>query len=186
MSLPPALDAIWRELEAARADVLREVHDLSQPQSGWRPSPDDWSIGEILHHLTLAEVATGKLTSKLLKEGGGTAGAYPSGLPGFTPLPPWPPGPREAPPVVRPESGHSLADLLRDITAARERTRQSLERLAAVDPRALTWRHFSLGELDLGQWWMLQARHDQDHVQQIPPHHGDGRLPEGVTGSWGT
>jgi hypothetical protein len=51
--------------------------------------------------------------------------------------------------------------------AARERSHQSLGRLAAVDPRGLTWRHFALGEMDLGQWWMLQVQHDRDHLQQL-------------------
>jgi hypothetical protein len=167
MTLPPALDAIARELEATRAEILREADGLSQGQADWRPSADDWSVGEILHHLTLAEIATGKLTSKLLKEGGSTAGSYPSDLAGFAALPPWPPGPREAPPVVRPEKGHPIGQLLHDMRAARERSRQSLERLAAIDPRALSWRHFALGEMDLGQWWMLQANHDRDHLQQL-------------------
>jgi hypothetical protein len=26
---------------------------------------------------------------------------------------------------------------------------------------------FALGELNLAQWWMLQARHDRDHLQQL-------------------
>jgi hypothetical protein len=167
MPLPPALDALWRELEAARADVHREVDGLTQAQADWRPSPADWSVGEILHHLTLAEVATGKLTSKLLKEAGASAGPFPADLAAFAPLPPWPPGPREAPPVVRPEAAHGIGDLLRDLRAARERSRQSLERLAGVDPRQLSWRHFALGELDLGQWWLLQSQHDRDHLQQL-------------------
>ena len=163
--LPPALAAVAHELEAVRAEVLHETESLSQGQADWRPSPDDWSVGEILHHLTLAEINTGKLTSKLLKEEGG--GAYPADLAAFAPLPPWPPGPREAPPVVRPEKGHPIGQLLHDMRAARERSRQTLERLAAVDPRAHTWRHFAFGELDLGQWWMLQAHHDRDHLQQL-------------------
>lgn len=165
MSLPPPLDAVWRELEAARAEVLREAEGLSQAQADWRPSERDWSVGEIIHHLTLAEVATGKLTSKLLKEA--TPAPFPADLAAFTPLPPWPEAPREAPPVVRPEAGHPIRRLLTDMKAARERSRQSLERLAAVDPRSLRWRHFALGDLDLGQWWMLQARHDGDHRQQL-------------------
>lgn len=165
MSLPTALDALWRDLEVVRGRVLREVEGLSQAQADWRPSPDDWSVGEIVHHLTLAEVNTGKLTSKLLKEAAAT-GPFPQGL-AFTPLPEWPAGPREAPPVVRPETGRPIADLLGEIRAARERSRQSIERLAAVDPRPLRFRHHRLGELDLGQWWLLQARHDGDHLQQI-------------------
>jgi DinB superfamily len=167
MTLPPALDAIARELDAVRAEVLREVESLTQAQADWRPSVDDWSVGEILHHLTLAEINTGKLTSKLLKEPGATAGSYPADLTAFAPVPPWPPGPREAPPVVRPDKGHPIARLLHDMRAARERSRQSLERLATVDPRAYTWRHLTLGEMDLGQWWMLQAHHDRDHLQQL-------------------
>jgi hypothetical protein len=165
MALPPALDAIAQDLEAVRTEILREADGLSQGQADWRPSPNDWSVGEILHHLTIAEINTGKLTSKLLKEAG--AGPFPPDLTGFAPLPPWPPGPREAPAIVRPEKGHPIGQLLHDMRAARERSRQSLERLAAVDPRAFTWRHFAFGELDLGQWWMLQAHHDQDHLQQL-------------------
>jgi hypothetical protein len=167
MTLPAALAGLAQELDTVRAEVLREADGLSQAQADWRPSANDWSVGEILHHLTISEINTGKLTSKLLKETGSTTAAYPPDLAGFAPLPAWPPGPREAPPVVRPEKGHPIGQLLHDMRAARERSRQSLERLATVDPRALTWRHFTLGEMDLGQWWMLQAAHDRDHLQQL-------------------
>ncbi len=163
----PPLETIWRDLESVRAELLRDVEGLSQSQSEWRPSAGDWSIGEIVHHLTLAEIATGKLTSKLLKDAGPAVPPFPAELATFTPLPPWPPGPAEAPPVVRPERGHDHAQLLADMHAARERSRQSIERVAGVDPRRLTWHHFAVGDLDLAQWWMLQARHDRDHLQQL-------------------
>jgi hypothetical protein len=42
-----------------------------------------------------------------------------------------------------------------------------VERLAAVDPRVLRWRHFTLGEMDLAQWWLLHVRHETDHLQQL-------------------
>ena len=168
MSLPPPLEVLWNELEARRAEVLGEVKGLSQTQADWRPSERDWSVGEIIQHLTLAEVATGKLTSKLLKEAGAAFAPFPRDLTAFAPLPAWPVETRaEAPPVVRPEYGHPIDRLLAEITAARERSRQSLERVAAVDPSPLVWRHFALGELNLAQWWMLQARHDADHLAQL-------------------
>ncbi len=169
MALPPAVEALWNDLHAVREKVLKETEGLSQAQADWRPSDKDWSVGEILHHLTLAEINTGKLTSKLVKEAdaAGKLASYPSDLKAFAPLPPPTPGPMEAPPVVRPEKGHPIAQLLADMKAARERSRQSIERLGSVDPRLLTWKHFALGELNLVQWWMLQARHDQDHLQQL-------------------
>jgi hypothetical protein len=166
MTLPPAVDALWNELQSVRAQILKEVEGLSQPQADWRPSDREWSVGELIHHLTLAEIATGKLTSKLLKEST-DATPFPADLKGFAPLPARPPGPAEAPPVVRPEHGHKIDELLGTFKAARERSRQSIERLAAVDPRELSWPHPIFGDLNLAQWWMLQAHHDADHLKQL-------------------
>jgi hypothetical protein len=166
MPLPPPVEALWSDLEAVRAEIMKEVEGITQKQADWRPRDEEWSIGEILHHLTLAEVATGKLTSKLLKEAAG-AGPFPPDLLAFSPLPALGGTPREAPPAVRPERGRAVAELAAGITAARERSRESVARLATVDPRPLRWRHPALGELDLAQWWVLQAHHDADHLRQL-------------------
>jgi hypothetical protein len=124
MTLPAPVRALWEELEAVRAEVLREVDGLSQRQADWRPADNEWSPGEIVDHLTIAENATGKLTTKLTREAeaAGAAPVFPAGLDAFTPLPAGPAGPAEAP---------------------------------------------SLGDLDLAQWWMLQAHHDGVHLAQI-------------------
>jgi hypothetical protein len=179
MALPPPVEALWGDLETVRREVLDETEALSQAQADWRPSEGDWSIGEIIHHLTLAEIATGKLTSKLLKEAGGSVAPFPADLRAFAPLPPWPETIRaEAPPVVRPEKGRPIAELLAEMRATRERSRQSIERLGRADPRPLTFRHFAFGDLDLAQWWMLQARHDADHLQQLRRVKGSPSFPE--------
>lgn len=169
MSLPKPVQALWDELQAVRAALLREVEGLSQRQADWRPGVKDWSVGEVIHHLTIAEIATGKLTTKLTREAeaAGTLRPFPPSLSGFAPLPSPPPGPAEAPQVVWPEHGKPLAELLSTMKATRERSRQSIEKLATLDPRALTFKHFRLGDLDLGQWWVLQAQHDGIHLGQI-------------------
>ena len=167
MALPGPFEALWNDLQSVRAQLLKEAEGLSQGQADWRPSERDWSIGEILHHLTLAEVGTGKLTSKLLKDAPRPLPPFPPDLRSFAPVPAPPPGPAEAPEVVYPERGHGLGRLIADLQAARERSRESVERLAAVDPRGLKWRHFRLGEMDLSQWWQLHARHEADHLEQL-------------------
>lgn len=167
MPLPSPVESLWSELQSVRTEILNEIVGLSQAQLDWRPSEQDWSIGQIIHHLTLAEVSTGKLTSKLLKEAGASLAPFPAGLTAFRPLPSWPPGPAEAPPAVRPESAHQRDELIGTFKATRERSRQSIERLSSGDPRALTWSHPRLGTLDLAQWWMLQAHHDGDHLRQL-------------------
>jgi hypothetical protein len=166
MALPKPVEKLWDELERARAGVLREAEGMSQRQADWKPSEREWSVGEIIDHLTLAEINTGKLTSKLLKEAP-AGSAFPADLTEFAPVPGGRLGPAEAPPVVWPGHGKSIDELIATMKATRARSRQSVERLATCDPRALTFKHFRLGEMDLGQWWRLQARHDLSHLQQL-------------------
>jgi hypothetical protein len=166
MPLPAPVEALWNDLQSVRAQVLKEVEGLSQAQADWRTSEKDWSVGEIVHHLTLAEVGTGKVTSKVLKDAGEAVKPFPADLTGFTP-PATPAGGRaEAPQGVWPERGRPVAELLAEMKAARERS-QSIERLGGVDPRPLTFPHPRLGPLDLAQWWMLQAWHDGVHLEQL-------------------
>lgn len=169
MSIPPAVQAIWEHLESARDDVLRATGALTQAQSEWHEGDGEWSIGEILHHLIVAETQTGKLTTKLVREAeaAGTLLPYPADLATLEPLPPRSPHGMQAPAAVLPEAGRSLPGLLEDLRTVRGRSRQSIERIARIDPRPLTFKHFALGELNLAQWWMLQAAHDRIHLGQI-------------------
>jgi len=167
MALPQPVEKLWHELQSVRAELLREATGLSQRQADWKPSERDWSVGEIVDHLTLAEINTGKLTTKLLKELPAGAGPFPGDLTEFAAVPPAPPGPAVAPPLVVPAHGKPLAGLIETMKATRERSFWSVARLAECDPRALTFKHPLLGELDLGQWWRLQASHDRMHLQQL-------------------
>ena len=169
MPLPKPVETLWNGLQAVRAEVLREVEGLSQRQADWKPSGSDWSVGEIVHHLTIAEIATGKLTTKLIKEmqTAGAPAVFPRDVTQFAELPAGLSTPMEAPPVVRPEHGKSLSELIADMKATRERSRQSVEKLGACDPRQLIFKHFRLGDLDLAQWWRLQEEHDRIHLAQI-------------------
>jgi hypothetical protein len=170
MANPKPVEKLWLELERARAELLREVENLSQRQADWTPGERAWSIGEVLDHLTMAEIATGKLTTKLFKEmqAGGAAAVFPHDLAEFGPLPPWPSGESgDAPELVWPRAGKPINELLGTMRATRERSRQSVERLGQCDPRTLRFKHFRLGDMDLAQWWRLQAEHDRIHVRQI-------------------
>ncbi|HXG05262.1 MAG TPA: DinB family protein [Candidatus Binatia bacterium] len=169
MTLPRVIQELWDELQAVRAEVLREVEDLSQRQADWKPGEKEWSVGEVVDHLTIAEINTGKLTTKLTREAeaAGRLAPFPADYAAIPPLPPWPPGPAEAPPVVWPQAGKPIGELIAAMKAVRERSRQSIERLGQVDPRPLTFKHFRLGDLDLAQWWKLQAEHDRTHLAQL-------------------
>jgi hypothetical protein len=169
MTLPRPVQALWDDLEAVRAEVLREAEGLSQAQADWRPGEREWSVGEVVDHLTIAEIATGKLTTKLTREAeaAGSLRPFPADLAAFAPMPPAPPGPAEAPPVVWPGHGKLIGELLAAMRATRQRSRQSIEKLATIDPRPLVFKHFRFGDLSLAQWWRLQADHDGIHLEQL-------------------
>ena len=169
MAMPEPVEKLWRALETVRAEVLKEVESLSQTQADWKPGERDWSVGEIVHHLTVAEIATGKLTTKLTRgaEAAGTLKAFPADLRELPGLSADPAASAEAPQVVWPERGKPIDGLVADMQATRRRSRESIEKLATIDPRPLIFKHFRLGDLDLSQWWQLQAQHDGIHLRQI-------------------
>lgn len=169
MALPKPVEELWTHLQSVRARLLAQVEGLSQRQADWKPSDRDWSIGEIVDHLTIAEIATGKLTTKLMKEwaAGGAPAVFPHDLTEFAAVSVGAAGSAEAPAVVLPAHGKPIGELLEAMMATRERSRQSVEKLATCDPRRLVFKHFRLGDLDLAQWWMLQADHDGVHLAQI-------------------
>jgi len=169
MTLPGAVQAIWDEMESIREQVLDEANGLRQAQGDWRAGPGEWSIGEILHHLIVAEIQTGKLTTKLVREAeaAGTLTPYPSDVARFEPLPARDAHGMQAPASVLPEPGRSLVQLSAEMRAIRTRSRESVDKLARLDPRPLVFPHFALGDLHLAQWWMLQAAHDRIHLRQI-------------------
>jgi hypothetical protein len=179
--LPQPVEALWSELESVRAEVLGEADGLSQGQADWRPSEKEWSVGEVVHHLILAEVATGKLTTKLTREAdaAGASRGFPADLVAFKPFPATPPGAADAPEVVWPERGRPIGELLSTMRATRERSRQSIEKLGSTDPRPLKFKHFRFGELDLSQWWQLQAHHDGLHLAQIRAIKAAAGFPRG-------
>ena len=169
MAWPEPVANLWRDLEVVRADVLKEVDGLSQAQADWKPGETDWSVGEIVHHLTIAEIATGKLTTKLTREAeaAGALQPFPPDLRELRPLSAAPAANANAPEVVWPERGRPIETLVSEMKATRVRSRQSIDKLGAIDPRPLVFKHFTLGALDLSQWWQLQAQHDAIHLRQI-------------------
>lgn len=50
------VEALVSEVRVARQRVLDIVRNLSPEQGGFKPSPDRWSVSEILEHLVLAEL----------------------------------------------------------------------------------------------------------------------------------
>ena len=96
-----------------------EIEGLSQSQADWRPSGRGLVHGRDRPPLDAGRSVDRQAHPKLFKEAGSSLQSFPSGLAAFSPLPAWPPGPAEAPPAVRPESGHRWDELISTFNATR-------------------------------------------------------------------
>lgn len=160
-------------LDALRA-AQQELHDLleSAPAAaaGWTASGGGWTITQVVEHLAIVEDGTGRLVSKLIRQADGTEETESDAIaPSLARFRVWDPAvrPIEAPPMVQPTSTVALADARAAQATARERL---MAAFAAASGRALagvTHPHPVVGPLNVYQWGLFVAHHQQRHCVQI-------------------
>jgi hypothetical protein len=165
MALHPELQQAMVLTDADRQCLLDRVRGMTQAQGDFKPAADDWSVGEVLHHLILIEVSISKLFHKLIKENQPVRGAtdavrvedlvYPAARRGL------------APEFAIPTPQRPLADALRELTTTRERTKQTLASYSGDHPAELRWQHPVLGDIGLAHWVRFIGLHEGHHLRQI-------------------
>jgi hypothetical protein len=161
----PPLDhaAVISALEANLDQLERLITRMTPEALSLRPGPDRWSPIEILEHLAVVErgvhrqvtaaaavPATDLRTEEkdALIDGAGTV------------VTPW-----RAPEFVVPTS--RFGDQCLEIFRNRRISTINLASTLDVDWRAHHAEHPLLGTLDVGQWFLLAARHGERHARQI-------------------
>ena len=179
--LPRALKEIGDGLERRRAQLLGEVQRLSQRQADWRPGAGEWSVGEVVHHLVVAEGIAGKIVSVTVKRtaDAGSLLPYPSDIPAFS----WQPPSADdrwlvlAPDPAAPTYGLPIDGLREDMTKQGTLTERVLQRMADLDPRAITAVHPLIGAMNAAQWYMFCEYHMSVHLRQLRDLEADPRFP---------
>ena len=159
-------------LDETRKAVVRAVAPLSPEEAARRPSPEAWSVDEILTHLSLVEPGVAKRVAKSVGKAKG------EGLERETSVAPvlgCLDGPaldrlnekQAAPEFVEPKAVLSMSGALAALALSRESLRHAmaeadgwaLEKVVAPHPR--------LGTLDMYQWLVFLGRHERRHLAQI-------------------
>jgi len=166
------LNEIAAANDVERQNLIGKVAGLTQAQFDFRPSPDDWSIGEILNHLTILEARVSALINMKVKEAK-AAGHGPDldetsvlccldDLGIETPV-----TKIKAPELVHPKHGIEKASLLESLSGTRQKLLTALENLSAVDPTRLSAPHPIFGEWNLYKWTVAVGKHEHRHAVQI-------------------
>lgn len=161
----PPLDraAVIAALEANLDQIERLLVRMTPEALTRRPTPDSWSPLELVEHLAVTERAVHRQVTH-------AAAAPPSDVRteekdalvdgAATVVAKW-----KAPDFVVPSNrfGEKAFAIFRD----RRISTINLARSLDVDWRAHHAEHPLLGQLDVGQWFLLAARHGERHAHQI-------------------
>ncbi len=170
--LEPALEELRARLAADLEALMGTVASLGQAQVDWRPAPDRWSVGEVLHHLILSNRSFALVVRKLVDRGRreGLA-ARPDGRRS------WPrlraiadvqaSGPVRNPQRVTPAHGLPVEQLRRELVESHRAVALQIPDLAGLDLAALRFPHPLGFELNLFQWSDIAGAHERRHLRQI-------------------
>ncbi|WP_145146510.1 DinB family protein [Paenibacillus xylanexedens] len=146
-----------------RNQIWESVSGLEEEQLNRKPSPEQWSIMQVLRHLNLMEHVIGK-QARLALEKEQTVSVdkkpYELTLDRSRSI--------EAPPHLQPPAApEALADVRSDL----DESHQALNHFALDhDPDLLRSKSFShpvFGEMDLTQWIDFASYHEERHLRQI-------------------
>lgn len=159
---------IFEKIDETRARLYNRVDGLSPAQEKFRPTPDAWSVAEIVEHLSIMEQRLSGLLRMMLMKAE-TAG---DGQ-GFSPFSLDKHIERSlkekytAPETVRPSGGVSLADSLTGLRRSRAALHELRPKFEARDLSHMTYPHPVFGPLDLYQWLAFIGIHEDRHLRQI-------------------
>ena len=162
---------ILSEIESVRANLYAAANEFSQAQLDFKPSPDSWSIGEVLSHLNVVEKGLPRLYSMLLAKAAEagltpeTEGSWVKSLDEFklevvTQRMP-------APERVLPQSGIAKNELIESLQQSRQALITAVSEAGDHDYSAVKFPHPFFGEINFYQWILFVGKHEARHLSQI-------------------
>jgi hypothetical protein len=163
---------VVEQLDAARSRLLASVAALSDRDVGFSPSADRWSIGEILHHLRLIEESAVRVIQKLVekaeKSGVGPDPGDGSVLHSLDRFNIEASADRLSAPVsMVPARGIPVGELLRGLAGSRAALMKALDECSQFDMAEILFPHPVVGKIDVYQWALFVAQHEERHRRQI-------------------
>lgn len=160
-------DEAVKFLETKHAAFLAAVAGVDQATSEKQPSPGEWSVGEIVHHLTLIERTVRRLVWALRWRLVGSP-ARP-GIQKYAAMEKV--GTREGRVKTMqrflPSHGQSLPRLLAGYKRERQKTLKLARRANFDKLRQRAFRHYILGYLNGEEWLLFNGYHEERHRRQV-------------------
>jgi hypothetical protein len=159
-------------LDETRAAVVRAVASLSPEESARRPAPGDWSVDEILTHLSLVEPGVAKRIAKSVGRAKGEGlereTSVSSVLGSLDGAPLEKLNERQvSPEIVEPKTVLPLPEALAALALSRESLRHAMAEADGWALESVVAPHLRLGPINMYQWLVFVGRHESRHLAQI-------------------
>ena len=173
MPLSKKLQELVDKISRQREKLLESVAGLSDAQMNYRTGETEWSISDVLNHVSLTDEANAKLTSNFLKRA--RASSLPpdpspleSMINSMDEIFPRMDGAKfQAPEFVVPHPHAPVDESMARLKASRERMLANVEQLDGLDLSVLTFPHPFAGALNAYQWILMAGAHEARHAAQI-------------------
>ncbi len=179
--IQPPLAELLAYLAETRSRLVETATQINPAFASIRPRSAAWSAAQNLDHLARVESGVARLVEKSVvwarSNGVGpsqSGESLMSSLDGFSLIEP--PKPAIAPEIVAPADDASIEGSLESLRQSRERLLSALNSSADLDLAGVTRPLLAYGELNMYQWGLFVAQHEERHRRQID------RTMEEVTG----
>lgn len=156
--------------EEATLRFAAEVASVTEVQANFRPTADEWTIGEIVEHVNIVNGGFIRIVGRLLKQAEADPKPAPAdlNLGGVIIDKDGVPAPKfQAPEMVRPKGGIAIAEAVAGLRQTIAGFAELQARLEAVDLSEPKFPHPAAGPLSAYQWMILLAEHSDRHLGQI-------------------
>lgn len=170
--LRPKLAELFAYMDTTRAALIATARGMNTSFAEMRPREGAWSPVEVLTHLAIVENGVAELVNKSIAkaraEGLGPDQSEESFMKSLDRF-----GVAEtmeklsAPGRVHPENPKSIDESLASLAVSRERLKSALREGSDMDLHSLKGPHPRLGELDVYQWALFVAQHEERHRRQM-------------------
>jgi uncharacterized damage-inducible protein DinB len=156
--------------EHAQERFIAAASNLTEAQANFRLDENQWTIAEIVEHVSIVNDGFLRLTHKLLKEAEATPMPPKADLNlGHTSLDEngQQQGAFQAPERVLPQGGVRIEDSLAKMRLSLDGLAEIRSRLEAIDLSEQMFPHPFLGPINAYQWMVLLGEHEDRHRGQI-------------------
>ena len=164
------LDEAYAANDAVRTELKEVVAALSEDRLTAVAEGETWSVRQIIEHVAMVNDGAARICKRLLskaEDAGRPANGFHvsdefvekgAGVAGVK---------LEAPEIVQPVAGASVADSFAKLDASREamlRLREKFEQFDGTEPK---FPHPYFGDLSAQEWFVLSGAHEGRHLRQI-------------------